>query len=284
MICKWCGDTIKTGSRICRRCKREVPTLSDCGGFYDLVPVEPAAGPSNPEPQSVVQPPVRPVLPERKKSSAATNLICGAAIVLALIFLIFTISLSGKLADAQEEANRLREQSNPTEQISESQPSAPLINGLEDIDPNSTDKPEGIQIALKEGAGEIELTKAQNAQLNAGILHFSLCRDSEEDTVLTFTLQRRSVEEEKEEIYLQITGSDGIEIQSIAWHNDELEEIPEDEEKQSILDYIFPSSDAVTEFAQPIDALGEGKSICTLAGEDDSGETVIITIRNIVIE
>lgn len=37
MICKGCGGALERGERICRRCGREVPSLSDCGGFYDLV-------------------------------------------------------------------------------------------------------------------------------------------------------------------------------------------------------------------------------------------------------
>lgn len=284
MICKWCGETVKPGSVTCRRCKREIPALSDCGGFYDLVPMEPATAPSEPMPQTAVQPPVRPVLPERKKSRPITDMICGVAVVLALIFMILTVSLSGKLADAKEEADRLRGQNGPVADITASQPSDPLINGLEDQVPGPIEEPEQVKIKLKDGAGEIKLNKAQNAQLNEGTLHFCVRPDGAEDAALTFTLQRQTTKDETEAIFLQITGSEGIEIQSIVWHNDELVEIPEDEQKQSILDYIFPSSDNVTEFIQPIDALGEGKSICTLAGEDESGETVIITIRDIVIE
>ena len=36
MICKWCGETLKTGAKTCRRCKREIPAKSDCGGYYDF--------------------------------------------------------------------------------------------------------------------------------------------------------------------------------------------------------------------------------------------------------
>lgn len=38
MFCKWCGGNIASSDSKCRRCGREVPALSDCGGFYDLVP------------------------------------------------------------------------------------------------------------------------------------------------------------------------------------------------------------------------------------------------------
>lgn len=37
MFCKWCGTTLDPADRSCRKCGREIPPLSDCGGFYDLV-------------------------------------------------------------------------------------------------------------------------------------------------------------------------------------------------------------------------------------------------------
>lgn len=38
MFCKWCGGTLTKTDTKCKRCGNEVPALSDCGGFYDLVP------------------------------------------------------------------------------------------------------------------------------------------------------------------------------------------------------------------------------------------------------
>ena len=38
MICKWCGAELKPAEKRCSRCGKENPPLSDCGGFYDLVP------------------------------------------------------------------------------------------------------------------------------------------------------------------------------------------------------------------------------------------------------
>lgn len=40
MICKWCGATIDVSNRKCSVCGREIPALSDCGGFYNIVPTE----------------------------------------------------------------------------------------------------------------------------------------------------------------------------------------------------------------------------------------------------
>lgn len=45
MICKWCGAEIQRSEKRCSRCGKENAPLSDCGGFYDLVPqAAPAAG------------------------------------------------------------------------------------------------------------------------------------------------------------------------------------------------------------------------------------------------
>lgn len=41
MICKWCGNKLSPTNTKCKRCGKEVPALSDCGGFYDLVPNAP---------------------------------------------------------------------------------------------------------------------------------------------------------------------------------------------------------------------------------------------------
>lgn len=38
MFCKWCGNTLFPTETKCKRCGKEIPALSDCGGFYDLVP------------------------------------------------------------------------------------------------------------------------------------------------------------------------------------------------------------------------------------------------------
>lgn len=37
MFCKWCGGDLASSDIKCKRCGREIPALSDCGGFYDLV-------------------------------------------------------------------------------------------------------------------------------------------------------------------------------------------------------------------------------------------------------
>ena len=38
MFCKWCGANLTQSATVCDRCGRDLPAMSDCGGFYDLVP------------------------------------------------------------------------------------------------------------------------------------------------------------------------------------------------------------------------------------------------------
>ena len=38
MICKWCGGELLPTDVKCSRCRKDVPPLSDCGGFFDLMP------------------------------------------------------------------------------------------------------------------------------------------------------------------------------------------------------------------------------------------------------
>ena len=63
MFCKWCGGNIASSDTQCKRCGKEVPALSDCGGFYDLVPCAKKPSIAQPEP---VAPPAKPVSPPRK--------------------------------------------------------------------------------------------------------------------------------------------------------------------------------------------------------------------------
>lgn len=38
MFCKWCGADLPNSAAKCTRCGKDVSAMSDCGGFYDLVP------------------------------------------------------------------------------------------------------------------------------------------------------------------------------------------------------------------------------------------------------
>lgn len=38
MICKWCGENTDPSAAKCTHCRRPLPPLSDCGGFYNIMP------------------------------------------------------------------------------------------------------------------------------------------------------------------------------------------------------------------------------------------------------
>lgn len=82
MICKWCGAKVDPVKKRCGRCGREVPALSDCGGFYDLVP----DAPKEPVPVSVPASPAAPVAPVSRGVPTGAKVAIGilAAAVVAL--------------------------------------------------------------------------------------------------------------------------------------------------------------------------------------------------------
>ncbi len=38
MICKWCGEAVDPSKGFCGKCGRELPPMSECGGFYQVMP------------------------------------------------------------------------------------------------------------------------------------------------------------------------------------------------------------------------------------------------------
>lgn len=143
MICKWCGETLKTGDKTCKRCRREVPALSDCGGFYDLVPTAMPVEYRNTlsaEQNAPIQKPVTPiapVLPDHEGQRAKRkNLILVIAVILVAGLLINTFVLNGKLSDANDTIDQL--QSRLEEQ--EDQPSG---GKPENTEPSTVDPDEG---------------------------------------------------------------------------------------------------------------------------------------------
>lgn len=115
MICKWCGALLREGDMVCGRCGREIPPLSDCGGFFDLVPgarggVAPAAPVMAPNPV-VEQPPVP--QPDRsgvqprntfRRPGISNMILMAVSVVLLVLTLVFSIrscSLSAQLEESE---------------------------------------------------------------------------------------------------------------------------------------------------------------------------------------
>lgn len=106
MICKWCGGKLASSDIKCARCGREVPALSDCGGFYDLVPgaksgVRTAPVPAAPEKQEKTAPekvPGREVPGGKPKGRVrmSRELLIAAGAAFALVLLLLLI-ISGRV-------------------------------------------------------------------------------------------------------------------------------------------------------------------------------------------
>lgn len=101
MICKWCGATIDVTKGKCPDCGRNIPALSDCGGFYGVVPkaTRPVSPHHKQETCSNSKDDVNPLSPppksrqERKKHAVLPI----AALALLLAFGIFMIVQSASL-------------------------------------------------------------------------------------------------------------------------------------------------------------------------------------------
>ena len=124
MICKWCGAEMDRNDLKCRRCGKETPALSDCGGFYDLVP------------QVAPRSAAAPVRKPQKKGSLFAFICVLLAIALA-VSILFCLKLSGEKRELAQEVEELEEQleaNTPTGAISD------LLPGKdEDPDPEATD-------------------------------------------------------------------------------------------------------------------------------------------------
>lgn len=200
MICKWCGETVKSGDKTCRRCRREVGPLSDCGGFYDLVPQarNMAAAPEMPAydmpvPQAAPAP-VKPVMPEKKNNTV--NIVAIVAAVLALVMLVCTVSLSGKLKAANAQIDSLKKELSEAEEQPQEGPTGPSIpdkdrpdvggEGDDVTEDPLQDVTENKQ--LQDGKLEMMLSEEANQALAAGKQVQIVCTDEDGELVCVLTL------------------------------------------------------------------------------------------------
>ncbi|MBE6924402.1 MAG: hypothetical protein E7466_04085 [Ruminococcaceae bacterium] len=110
MICKWCGGTVKAGDKKCARCGREIPALSDCGGFYGLVsnpaplvaaaPVAAPAAPPAPDPQELAR-----RAAAKKKAEQMALMRLGIFALVALVIVIMLIVLMVRQGDLDKRLN-----------------------------------------------------------------------------------------------------------------------------------------------------------------------------------
>ena len=123
MICKWCGAELAAGASKCSRCGKEIPALSDCGGFYDLVPgANRLSRPGADFPGGSLKAgddPVTPIKPMNShKSKVAKGLqkltfityACFAVLLVLIVVLFIKISgTSSQIEDLQNKIDQLSE-------------------------------------------------------------------------------------------------------------------------------------------------------------------------------
>lgn len=96
MFCKWCGADYPTGANKCKRCGKEVPAMSDCGGFYDLVPkaaippVVPIQERKAPEHKQM------PAREPEKKTINANPILILLCVILAVAVVVLLVTGGGK--------------------------------------------------------------------------------------------------------------------------------------------------------------------------------------------
>lgn len=119
MFCKWCGGSLAPSDSKCKRCGKEVPALSDCGGFYDLVPAvkQPEkTPPADFRPFRCEMPPAKDVKPEVKSGKAnkrkARKLSAIPFFGAVVILVIACIIVSGKINKCTDEIKGMRNELN----------------------------------------------------------------------------------------------------------------------------------------------------------------------------
>lgn len=111
---------------VCRRCGRETPALSDCGGFYDLAP------------QAVPPAPVK----DRKKNGWL-GLLCAVLAVALVVSIAACVALSNENQELEEELEELQDGPSATLDIGKDLPPIPKVEG-EDV-PQTTGNAEAVE-------------------------------------------------------------------------------------------------------------------------------------------
>lgn len=239
MICKWCGAGIRATDRVCSRCGREMPPLSDCGGFYDLVPLARETPPPEEAPRSV-EPTTeaqerQPVMPRPPVEDRPENPACprpvrhrkkptyfGIRLAAWLLILLLSFSatlrgcsLSRQLDEANDQISRLQDQLRRKENSQEDMTSPaqdPIpaettaqeettapLAPSESIPPKELEKQEEILISVDED-GDFDMIDDSHWQL----------AESEDDWLALLDRDQTLVKLR----YLNQLGSWGIEIAS----------------------------------------------------------------------
>lgn len=174
MFCKWCGADLPNSAIKCTRCGKDVPAMSDCGGFYDLVPnakrrtaegpvstpVSPKAVPVNVDPAksdtSKKDVPVKGKKNGRKSSGLELLIICiGFIIVIALLLgmnskigkvLDSVANSDGRIVTIYEELQQIK---NSIQGEENEEPTPPPTDGVVPADANIEEQDVKIEINVE---------------------------------------------------------------------------------------------------------------------------------------
>lgn len=119
MFCKWCGGNLVSSDTKCNRCGKEIPALSDCGGFYDLVPNAKKPVECDPEPAVLTggtacqpqppEPPKEPVPVRGKKRDKKSQLWSTALTAFGfLIVIILLVTALNRMKRFEHEISGLQ--------------------------------------------------------------------------------------------------------------------------------------------------------------------------------
>lgn len=161
MFCKWCGATIPTGAPKCTRCGKEIPALSDCGGFYDLVPgaavkgtAAPSAQPAAPKQHAPRPAPSKPApsAPGKKNNIGLISLV--VACVGVLLMLVLVLNMKGQidtcLTKLEENNKKIAALTSQVEQLKAEHTEDPVEEAIPE-EPKLEEQPVQIRIDAAQG-------------------------------------------------------------------------------------------------------------------------------------
>lgn len=198
MFCKWCGEPVKTGQVKCSGCGRELPPLSECGGFYNLVPEARSKSPIAEPLRSVRQEAAvngKAAPPRQKKKRRISHLFSAASLVTILIGLVLillsNLSTNRKLSNLEAQSDGVIKQ----------------VSALQ-AEPVLSEKNIAVEITFEDLDGSVGMSVDYDLQGFSVNVGSELCMEAGEncktyiaacrlggDTALTATLKLEKVSE-----------------------------------------------------------------------------------------
>lgn len=156
MFCKWCGGTLTPSDVKCSRCGKAVPPLSDCGGFYDLMPTAESRKEAAPVPKMETKKATVPVQKEAQSPKSVKKnpnhgyiyiTLLGFAVIIVLVIVLFSrINQYSRVVDElKAELNSVSEELSNKENVTSTTENASLENDQVDTTPSKTTESENTE-------------------------------------------------------------------------------------------------------------------------------------------